>query len=150
MRSRPESREGTVAHGLGNARAGSSGCGASMAVPSFTYWMLASQKVKPVAGLPMAPAERKKSPRSAVSFAGRGMGRKYWVHPVVRRTLLSARWRGLSVWSAPSPMMSGASRVDFAQKVTASYPERLRGKARDQGASGEGVQGVARRRERPP
>ena len=33
-------------------------CGPSIAVPRVTYWMLASQKVKPVAGLPSAPAEK--------------------------------------------------------------------------------------------
>ena len=37
---------------------GITGCGPPMVVPTVTYWMFASQKVKPVAGLPSAPAEK--------------------------------------------------------------------------------------------
>ena len=37
---------------------GRTGFGPPMVAPSVTYWMLASQKVKPVAGLPSAPAEK--------------------------------------------------------------------------------------------
>jgi hypothetical protein len=37
---------------------GSTGFGPRMVAPSVTYWMLASQKVKPVAGLPSEPAEK--------------------------------------------------------------------------------------------
>jgi hypothetical protein len=51
----------------------------------------------------------------------------YWVQPVESDTVPATMYLGLSLWSAPSPMTSGAPLVDFAQKLTASNPDRFLG-----------------------